>query len=104
MRWLTAADSGKEVSLGVGDDLQVDLSENPTTGYRWRFEAAPAATLQTVRDSFQPGKRPGEEGLHQWFLHALSAGSATIQGWYQRSWAPDDPPARTFSVRVQIMS
>ena len=99
---LTAADNGTEVALGIGESLEICLAESPTTGYRWRFDAASAATLQVVSDHFQPGKLPGQEGLHEWRLCALAAGRAGIQARYQRSWAPDDPPVRTFSVQVQV--
>jgi inhibitor of cysteine peptidase len=102
MRLLTAADSGKEMSLGVGETFEIDLAENPTAGYRWRLDASPAAVLENVSDSFEAGKKPGEEGMHHWILRAADAGSGKIAGRYQRSWATDDAPARTFSVRVHV--
>ena len=102
MQRLTAADSGKEMSLGVGETFEIGLAENPTAGYRWRLDASPAAVLQNVSDRFEAGKKPGEEGMHRWILRAADAGSGKIAGRYQRSWAPDDPPARTFSVRVHV--
>ena len=102
MRLLTAADSGTELSLSVGETFRIDLAENPTAGYRWRLDATPSAVLQNVSDSFQAGKKPGEEGLHQWVLRAAEAGNGKVAGRYQRNWAPDDPPARTFSLTVRV--
>jgi inhibitor of cysteine peptidase len=102
MQILTAADSGHDVSIAVGETIEIDLAENPTTGYRWRLDCSPAAVLQSVSDSFQAGKRPGEEGMHRWIIRAETAGSGRISGQYQRSWASDDPPARTFSVKVRV--
>ena len=102
MQILTAADSGQEVSISVGETIEIDLAENPTTGYRWHLDCSPTAVLRSVSDSFQAGKRPGEEGMHRWIIRAETAGSGKISGQYQRSWAPDDSPARTFSVRVRV--
>jgi inhibitor of cysteine peptidase len=99
---LTAADSGKEVSVKVGETIEIDLAENPTAGYRWRLDASPAAILQNVSDSFQAGNRPGEEGMHRWNLRAAGTGDGKISGQYQRSWATDDPPTRTLSIRVRV--
>jgi inhibitor of cysteine peptidase len=102
MQILTAADSGQEVSVAVGETIEIELAENPTTGYRWRLDCRPAAVFQSVSDSFQAGKRSGEEGVHRWVLRAMNAGSGKISGQYQRSWAPDAPPARTFFITICV--
>ena len=102
MQVLTTADSGREVSVAVDETIEIDLAENPTTGYRWRLDCSPGAVFESISDSFQAGKRPGEEGVHRWILRATNAGSGKISGLYQRSWAPDDPPTRTLSIRVRV--
>jgi inhibitor of cysteine peptidase len=102
MRLLSAADSGKEVPVAVGETIEIDLAENPTTGYRWRLDASPGAVIRHVSDSFQAGKKPGEEGMHRWILRAANAGGGKILGQYRRRWAPDDPPTRTLSIRVRV--
>jgi inhibitor of cysteine peptidase len=102
MRLLSAADSGKEVPVAVGETIEIDLAENPTTGYRWRLDASPGAVIRHVSDSFQAGKKPGEEGMHRWILRAANAGGGKILGQYRRPWSPDDPPTRTLSIRVRV--
>ncbi len=36
---LTLIDNGRSVTIGIGDVLSLRLSENPTTGYRWKLES-----------------------------------------------------------------
>ena len=42
---LSQADSGGKFDLATGQSLEIELAENPTTGYRWRPEV-----IQTVLD------------------------------------------------------
>ena len=34
------ASDGQQVALETGEVLQVDLNENPTTGFRWAVDSA----------------------------------------------------------------
>ncbi len=47
---LTEADSGRSIAARVGDEIVVELPENPTTGYRW--EVVTADGLEPVADGY----------------------------------------------------
>ena len=59
-------------TLSCGDELQIRLAENPTTGYRWHFEQSGTAVLALVevlrgpyrpQGSFQPSSEVSYRGL-----------------------------------------
>jgi len=87
--------------LFVGDSFRVQLSENPTTGYRWQLRSDGAPTLRLVRDSFEaPGSPPGSGGMRYWIFAAASAGSVALNIELRRSWQPQ--AISTFDVTVSV--
>jgi inhibitor of cysteine peptidase len=94
---------GKTIPLAVGDQLEVRLKENPTTGSRWRIAADGAPACEREGDSFvAAGTRPGQEGVHVWRLRAARPGRARIELAYGRSWESGGAPARSFAVTVEV--
>jgi inhibitor of cysteine peptidase len=86
----TGADSGRTVNETCGDEFNVRLAENPTTGYGWNMSAS--AGLEMVRDEFIPadssGRVVGSGGIHSWYYRAAAAGEQTLHGEYLRPWVP----------------
>ena len=48
---LDASDSGREVLIGTGDRLQVQLESNPSTGYSRNLDLRSAASIVTLLSS-----------------------------------------------------
>ncbi len=46
---LTESDNGRELSVAVGDIVEITLAENPGTGYRWVVESGgePCLSLES---------------------------------------------------------
>jgi predicted secreted protein len=97
---------GREVVLHSGEMLEVRLSENASTGYRWampvELNANWATTLREVEDKFEakdptPGK-PGTRVLH---FEAIQPGKAELVLEYRRSWE-GAKPARSFRLRLRV--
>jgi predicted secreted protein len=87
--------------LSVGDSLRVQLSENPTTGYRWHLQSDGAPALRLVEDSMEsPGSRPGAAGTRYWMFTAVAAGSVALRIELRRSWQPES--IGTFEVKVDV--
>jgi len=92
--------SGDEVRVRVGQELEVVLSETPTTGYRWKVVSDGAPVCRIERDEFQaPSPTPGAPGRHIWTFSAAQAGAAGIELAYRRSFGASEP-ARRFTLRV----
>jgi len=86
----TEADSGRMVNESLGNELNVRLAENPTTGYSWNISASEG--LDMVREEFIPadtsGKIAGSGGIHSWYYKAIETGEQALHGEYRRPWVP----------------
>jgi inhibitor of cysteine peptidase len=97
MRALDASHDGATITLAAGEMIELRLEENPTTGFRWRIEGAPACRV--TEDFFEPGpKQAGAGGTHVWRITA--DGDAELVLAYARPW--DGRPARRFAVHIRV--
>jgi inhibitor of cysteine peptidase len=102
------SDNGRTVKLAAGESLEIALSENPTTGYRWQHAKQAAeddsSPCSFATDAFEPDRAgmPGAGGVHRWQLHAVEPGVCKIELEYRRSWEKDKPPERTFRIHVEV--
>lgn len=88
--------------LFVADSLRVQLSENPTTGYRWHLQSDGAPALHLIQDSLEtPGSQPGAAGIRYWIFEAAAAGSVALRIELRRSWQPESIGSFTVTVNVR---
>lgn len=99
--------SEQSVVLTPGAHATVELTENPSTGYVWRFDAQRsknAAIVKIVDQGFSPpaSDRPpiGAPGRHRWSLEGVSAGRAELIFVNLRPW--EDQPVREHAVVVEV--
>lgn len=92
---------GREIELTAGQEFELTLGENPTTGFRWRVTADGSPACALVSDDFRaPAEgRPGQGGSRVWQFRADRAGESRIELSYAR--AVGDA-ARTFTLRVRV--
>jgi predicted secreted protein len=94
---------GREVELGVGDVVKLNLAENPTTGYRWAFTAQPEPACKIVSDTFESGRdAPGAGGTHRWQFQAVSSGTGSVELQYRRAWEKDSSAGQTFKLTIRV--
>ncbi len=102
---VTGEDNGKDVDLTSGDKLVVKLGSNPSTGYSWAVAGDPSP-LKLQKTSYRKNKAAskamGAPGVQVFQFSARSAGMATLQLIYRRSWEYNVQPAKTFDVRVNV--
>ena len=94
---------GRTVDLKVGQELEIRLAENPTTGFRWQLESRgePAGELQ--EDAFEPpDERQGRSAGHRWRFRAVRAGEGRIALASRRSWETGGSAARRFAVAIRV--
>ncbi len=98
-------DNGKDVDLTSGGTLLVKLGSNPSTGYSWAVAGDPSP-LKLEKTSYRKNpaasKTVGAPGVQIFQFDASSAGMATLQLIYRRSWEYNVAPAKTFKVRVEV--
>jgi predicted secreted protein len=99
--------SEQTVALAPGGRAMVELSENPSTGYVWRFDVQRSKNAAIVKIADQgfsraPSDRPpiGAPSRHRWSLEGLSAGHAELIFVNLRPW--EDRPVREHVVAVEV--
>lgn len=101
---LSEADAGSSRQLAVGDEVTVRLAENPTTGYRWRFNQTGSGSIEQVDDQLEPpaSGAPGAGGVRRVRFVARRTGSVQLEAVEQRSWEAAAPhQRRLFSFEVR---
>lgn len=104
---VTKADDGKTVKAAVGQELELRLAGNPTTGFSWALLQCEGDAVAAVGqgDYVQKPAQPGMVGVGGEFVfkfRAVKAGKARLTFAYRRPWEKDVPPADTFSVTVAV--
>ena len=95
---------GKQLEMKPGEELEVHLPENPTTGFRWHVTSDGDGVVDLVDDQFSvQGTRPGAGGNGGGGFGALRPGSARIALASRRSWETA-APARTFAFDLKVDS
>ena len=98
--------NGREVSLQVGDTLEVSLAENASTGFRWsvppdlkhKFDKVISEREQSVEGANGP---PGKAGVRHLYFEAIGTGTGELELHYRRPWESKAPPVGKFRLRVR---
>lgn len=101
---LTAADSGSTVSLEPGQEIEIRLDSNQTTGFRWNLTKEPeTAVLELVGSEYEEpgGDVVGQGGTEVWTFRAVAAGSAALELGYFRTFEPENVEG-TFTLDVDV--
>jgi len=101
---LTEGDNGAAIEVAVGEEIQVRLAGNPTTGYTWSLTGLEENFLQQQGepDYESDSDLIGAGGVYTFRFKALQVGRTTLSMAYARSFEPDVPPEQVFSVEVVI--
>jgi len=101
---ITDADKGGEVRLKTGDQLELRLKSNPSTGYMWYVQAKSTPLLKLVRQSQTETTEPGVgRPIFQVFqFEPRRGGDGVLQLHYVRSWEKPAPDEERFEIHVFI--
>lgn len=96
----------RDVTLSVGDTLEVTLASNPSTGFRWTADTQisdPSVIDQTSHQTVGPtSDLQGAPGTEVWTFSALKAGKATIETDYNQPWPAGAKKVWTFTANVVV--
>jgi inhibitor of cysteine peptidase len=105
---LTDADNGKSISAKVGDQVQVLLAGNATTGYAWTVTMTDAdkAVLEQQGDAVYAetstdSSLVGGGGTYTFTFKTIATGTANPAFSYARSFE-SSPPEQTYTVTVSV--
>jgi inhibitor of cysteine peptidase len=90
--------NGQHIHLKEGTTIQVDLEENPTTGYRWEVDHIDSAHLLKVSEDFIPAKTSGvgASGRKIFELRVRATGTGKLTLVNRQRWSGD--VYKTFEV------
>jgi len=99
-----------EIAVSAGDEFQVMLCSNPTTGYEWMEDAQIAHTevVKQIAHEFvmaadlDTPPPPGTPGVEVWTFSALDPGSTTITFDYSRPWEGGEKSTWTFKLVATV--
>jgi inhibitor of cysteine peptidase len=100
---VTQAESGRSVTAAIGDQIKIELPENPTTGFRWEIVSRASDVLGPPRDDYvaSPAAGVGGGGMRVFRFDVAGAGAAEVRMELKRSWEAQAPRA-TFTTRVTV--
>ena len=100
---LTADDNGRTISGRVGDQIAIQLKENPTTGYVWTVEPSLRHVTQ-VATLFTPAENglPGAGGTRVFVFRLDTPGEALIRLQLKRNWTGGGNAIEHFRVTINV--
>ena len=100
---LTDNDNGRAVEISTGDELEVILEGNPTTGYRWELREADPGVLEPGPSRFAPASGAiGSGGKEILSFRGVGPGRTALKLSFQRPFERGKPPAKEFSLTVTV--
>ncbi len=101
----TYKDSNMLIEVKVGQEFDIVLKSNPTTGYSWKL-ARPLdkKMLELVKSKYKApeGSTLGKGGEEVWTFRGMGKGKTSISLKYVRPWEKDKPPAETEIFKVVV--
>ncbi len=95
------ARNGGTVDVQAGEPFRIQLSENPTTGYRWQLASPPSAELRVVDDAFEFARgKPGAGGMRHWTFVADRPAVVRLQFDRKRAW--ETQAAEVFTITIDV--
>ncbi len=97
--------SGGTVVLAEGGSLTLELPVTSGTGYLWEVRVEPPDLLRVPAEAITirgDAAMPGSVTQSRWVLSQAKVGKGTVEAVYRRPWEPDVPPAKRFSVSVEV--
>lgn len=90
------------LKVSRNDSVLVVLAENPTTGFQWNVVYTDGLDVTADRYICPEVNRPGAGGIHTWEVRANQTGNETFEGFYQRPWENDTPPAAVYRLNMSV--
>lgn len=99
---VSECDDGTHVRAHVGDTIEVHLSENASTGYRWALDDGDARIFELSGSGADyPGGLIGAGGEALFRITIRSPGTATLRLKYWRHWEGEPGVRKRFTVDIE---
>ena len=95
------------VELRVGDQIEISLPGNPTTGYSWTISTVDKTILEPLGEpEYKPkGDALGAGGRFTLRLKAIAAGETWVEMTYSQSFNKENvPPGNIYHILVKVIN
>lgn len=98
----------QEISLGMGDTLEVRLPSQPGTGYGWLVADPLPKVLRLVEKALDFGgtgqapSAPGASATAVLRFAPVATGAGELRLVYARPWEKDSMPSKTYKLHVRV--
>lgn len=101
---LTQVDNGRTIDIRVGDRLDVNLRENPTTGFQWVIDQNNDEVLRVEGAEYiSPTTSPiGGAGQRTFTFIGQQSGTAELRLKLWREWQGESSVVERFTVTIQV--
>jgi inhibitor of cysteine peptidase len=102
--------NGQEISLVMGDSLEVRLASQPGTGYGWQLAGPLPAVLRLVEKALDLGgggqapNAPGASATAVLRFASVEAGTGELRLVYARPWEKESAPKKTYTLHIRVRS
>lgn len=87
---ITLQQSGQSIRVSPGDTIELDLEENPTTGYSWAVEDMPSGlTIQHSNYELLSGTGIGGGGRRKMLINVEQTSNGSLRLQNRQPWSGD---------------
>ncbi len=101
----TEANSGSTIELKAGDEINIVLESNETTGFVWsQADGMDTRVIEKVSDQYyaSTSNRVGAPGEHTWIFKALQQGETKIKLNLGKPWETDVVPLKALTYTIKV--
>ncbi len=102
---LNSNNNGATVDASPNQMINIQLESNVTTGFKWNLVTEPdAKVVKFISSKYNGpiGGGVGAGGSETWQFQAIGKGTSALKLAYFRSFEPNTPAAREFSITVNV--
>ena len=101
---LTAADQGVAQDAVVGQNVLLQLDENPSTGYRWALEASPPEAIEVLATRWvaRAGGGVGAAGKREFQLRTKAPGEIRLNLKLWREWLGEASATHRYEFILRV--
>jgi len=100
-------DNNKEVTVKVGDVINIELERSGGTGYDWYIDAPSGDCLELIGEHTETVATDkaivGAPVTEEWQLKAIKSGYTEVVLHLYRVWEGKDKSIDSFKIRVKIL-
>lgn len=103
---LSKQDNGREITIGVGNIIEIQLERSGGTGYEWYLDNSYNECLERVSESTEALSGEGRVGapvMRTWKLKAVKKGVTVVSLRLYRVWEGKEKAVDFFTIRVKIL-